>query len=297
MRRILISLLIAITLLTADVQATPLEITYNPMPFNLPSMVQRDQGYLEQLGFDVEYNTFLAGYAMTEAMAANRLDIAPVMGGTSVITSVAGGRGIKIINTYSRAPQGFALVTTDNRLSLSSLKGASIALPVGTEAHLLLARILEEQGLSLADVRIQNMMVPDAVIALQNGQVDGAMVVEPVLTRLEHANQVEILRDGEGLITGLTFSVVPRNTEDEVVQAFQVAHGRSLELIENDLDYALAVAKRETDIPIVLIEKIAPKYDFNPDIDDEVISALQETVEFLYQEQIIRRKVDVSELF
>ena len=81
-----------------------LVVTYNPMPLNVPSIVMKDQGFLEEalaeLGLEVEYKQFLAGYLMTEAMAAGELDIAAVMGGTSTITSYAGGRELQVLKHW-----------------------------------------------------------------------------------------------------------------------------------------------------------------------------------------------------
>ncbi len=274
-----------------------LNITYNPMPFNLPSMVERSQGFLEAQELQVEYHTFLVGYAMTEAMAAGELDIAVVMGATSAVTSRAGGRSIRILNAYSQAPKAFALVARPNTLTLDDLAGSRIALPFGTEVHFLLAKILEEQGLTFADVELINMLVPDAVTALQAGDVDGAMVVDPVLTRLTVAGQVEELRNGEGLIMGLTVTVVRESFADEkALQGFQKAHRESVEFIETHPDEALAVASLETDLPLQLVEQIRPKYDFDYEITEEIRFQLEEMADFLYREGIIRQPVTLEKL-
>lgn len=277
--------------------AEALHLTYNPMPFNLPCMVERSEGLLEAQGLSVEYHTFLVGYAMTEAMAARELDIAKVMGATSAITSRAGGRSIRILNAYSQAPQAFALVAKPDTLSLDSLAGSRIALPLGTEVHFLLAKILEEQGLTLADVELINMLVPDGVAALQAGDVDGAMIVEPVLTRLKNAGQVEIVRDGSDLIMGLTVTVVREDFADlDALSAFKEAHRQSVAFIDAYPEEALAIASLETDLPLQLVENIRPKYSFEYEITEDIRAQLVETAEFLYREGVIRQPVTLEDL-
>ena len=278
-------------------QQQSLNLTYNPMPFNVPSMVERDQGLLAAHGVVAEYSQFLAGHAMTEAMAAGELDLAPVMGGTSAIISAAGGRNIRILQAYSRAPEAFALVGRPGEFSLKQLEGASIAFPVGTEVHYLLARILEEQGLTLDDVVIVNLMVPDAVAALRSGQVDAAVIVEPVLSSMAQAGHLEVVRDGQGLIAGVTLSVVRGDLiGDPRIEAFREAHQSALHWMEEQPEAAVALAAAETNLPLPLAETLYTKYDFDPALDTEVLVDLQRSADFLYEVGLIRNPVDVANL-
>lgn len=278
--------------------AEQLRVTYNPMPFNLPSMVERELGFLNNGEYEIDYNMFLAGNLMSEAMAANDLDIAAVMGATSVITSKAGGRDIKIIAAYSEAPSGFALVgRSDGSLKLDELKDKRIAAPIGTEVHYLLGKILMEQGLTFGDIELVNMLVPDGVGALQAGQIDGAMVVEPVLTRLVTAGQIEVIKDGTGLISGMTFSVARGGLEAKKVQAFVTALEQSIGFIAENPEKGLELAANETGLPVEIVKLIAPKYQFNTKITPEVIEGLNDTIEFLYEEGIISAELSVDELF
>lgn len=299
--RIVISVLVLTVLAgsaSSGAQALPrVKIAYNPMPFNLPSIVERQQGFFAQQGWDVEYSTFLVGNAMTEAMATKNLSIAPVMGGTSAIVSKAGGRDIQIVGVYSQAPSAFGLASLPGGTRLNELRGKKIAVPIGTEAHFLLTKILAEQGLTLRDVELVNLLIPDGITALQSRQVDAAMVVEPVMSRLLHGNKIEILRDGEGLIAGMTFTVVPAELADSPeVAAFRDAHNKSLEFMMEHSDQVLELAASEMNIPLPVVRRIAEKYSFPPEITEDVRLSLQETIDFLYGEGLIRRRIRVDEL-
>lgn len=275
-----------------------IRLAYNSLPFNLPSLVEHEMGFIAREGFKVEYSSFMVGHAMTEAMATGDLEIAPVMGGTSTIVSKAGGRDIKVIGIYSQAPAAFALVTIPNTLKLSELRGKKIAVPVGTEVHVLLGKILVEQGLTFADVEIVNLLVPDGITALQSGQVDAAMVVEPVMTKLNMGGQIEILRDGEGLIAGITLSVVPsRLLASDKVKAFKKAQEKSIEYINNNFDKVLVLAAEELNLPIKIGEIIAEKYTFGPELTTEMREELDETIQFLYDNKLITKRIAVDDLF
>lgn len=275
-----------------------IRLSYNSLPFNLPSVVEREQGFLAQQGFEVEYHNFLVGHAMTEAMASGDLDLAPVMGATSTIVSKAGGRDIKVIGCYSQAPGAFGLAVRPGTITLDQLRGAQIAVPLGTEAHVLLGKILAEQGLTLRDVQLVNLLIPDGMTALQSGQVEGAMVVEPVMTRLEQAGKIEVLRNGVGLISGLTLSVAPSSlVASDKMAAFQKAHSQSLAYLSEHPEKAMALAVSQLDLPPLVVENVAKKYTFDPDITDQIRAELEDTIDFLYQEGIIRKRISLEDLF
>ena len=281
-----------------------LTVTYNPMPLNVPSIVMKHEGFLEEalapLGIEVEYKEFLAGYLMTEAMAAGELDIAAVMVGTSSITSYAGGRGLQIFAAYSQAPGGFALVTKADASfqQIADLKDKSIGLPVGTETHLLLGKALEEAGLALSDVHTVNMLVPDAVTALMGGQIDAACVVEPVLSNLEMQGKIRVLRDGVGLMPGLTVTTVRKDLlkeRPEILAAYLGAHMRSLEFMENEPARTLELVAKETNLSPELAEKIMAKYTFTPKIGPDLLAALEDTALFLEKIDVIKEPISLED--
>lgn len=281
----------------AEAQGQRLDVAYNALPFNLPSLVEQQEQILAAEGYDVRYHSFGAGHAMTEAMAAGSLDIAPVMGATSTIVSRAGGRDIKIIGSYSQAPSAFALAVRPGTLSLAGLRGKKIAAPIGTEVHVLLSKILAEQGLTMRDIVLVNLLVPDGIAALQSGQVDATMVVEPALSRLAQSGVIEILRDGEGLISGLTLSVT---TADRLlspeVEAFRRSHAKSVDYIRENSEKVLHMAAEELNLPLEVVERVAEKYTFSSELTEHHLRELEDTIEFLFQEGIIRERISVQDL-
>ncbi len=302
---LVLTLILMLTLGVQAMAAEKLTVSYNPMPLNVPSIVMKEMGFLEEsmaeLGVQVEYKSFLAGYQMTEAMAAGELDIAAVMGGTSTITSFAGGRALQVFAAYGQAPAGFAIVAkADSPLqSIRDLKGRTVGVPVGTEAHYLLGKALQETGLSLKDVQVANMLVPDAVTALMAGHVDAAAVVEPVLSRLQTAGQIAVLRDGVGLMPGLTVMTARREVIEkrpEVLAAFLKAHDRSLLYLKENPEETVELVAKETKLPPELVKKIMAKYTFAPQLTPEIAASLENTAAFLHEVGIIREPVDVEEV-
>lgn len=285
--------------------AEELKVSYNPMPLNVPSIIMKEKGFLEEavadLGLTVDYKSFLAGYQMTEAMAAGELDIAAVMGGTSTITSYAGGRELQIFAAYGQSPGGFAVVTKSSSplQSIQDLAGKTVGVPVGTEAHFLLAKALEEASLTLRDIQVANMLVPDAVTALMAGHIDAAVIVEPVLSNLQVQGKIVVLRDGVGLMPGLTVMTVRRDLKEkrpEVVAAYLRAHVRSLRFMEEEPEETVLLVAQETKLPEELVAKIMTKYVFKPEIGPDLLVALDGTASFLQQVGVIKEAIDMEGL-
>lgn len=290
-------------------QPETLRLSYNPLPFNVPVMVMKEQNFLGKqladrgLDITVEFKQFAAGFNMSEAMAGGQLDIATVTGFTSAVSARAGGRDARVVSAFSRAPAAFALVvraaedTAASRMLPADIAGWKIALPVGTEADYLMSRILEEQGLDRSDVEIINMLVPDAAAALLSGNVDAAVLVEPVLSRLEAGEKVRVYRDGEGLTLGMTVTTVWNDflsAHPQIVEAYQAAIADSLAYMEAHPDAVLALAVKETELPAPVVTRLMTKYDFNPVIGDT--ADLEAQIDFLYESGLISERIELGDL-
>lgn len=303
---LVLALLAAIPLISAATDSrNSLRVTYNPIPFNAPTILMHRgmlQDRMDALGIQVEWiSGLLKGSLMTESMASGELDIASVMGGTSAVVSYAGGRDIVIVGGYSRAPQGFGIVVRpDSPIeTVADLKGKTVVGPVGTEVHFLLARALEEAGLSLRDIELRNDLVPNAISYVINGSADAALAVEPMMSVYEHQGKVRVLRTGEGLMPGATFVAVRgsflRDRPDVVVQYLR-AQIEAIQDIESMGDEVLALAADELDMPQPVIERVAQKYTFSAELDSQAIADLKNVADFLFQEGLIRNKVDVRSM-
>ena len=281
-----------------------IRVSYNSIPLNLPVMVARRRDilarHLEPHKITPEYHHFIVGNEMTEAMEAGKLEIASMMGATSLITSRSRGRDLRLMAACSQAPAAFAVVTqADSILDITNLVGKKVAVTLGTEAHYLLAKALEEVNLSLANVTLVNLLVPDAAQALESRQVDAAVLVEPLLTRLEADKKIRILRNGDGLMDGLTV-IAGRGRflkyRRALGEAYLAAHQESLNFIRDQYNEAITLAAEETDLSPEIITGILNKFNYGIELDDRVLAHIQEQADFLLREGIIDRPVKAKDL-
>ena len=272
--------LIAAPALAADKPDT-VRITYVSAPFNVPSIVMREKGYLDEAfaakGVKVESPVITSGAQQTQAIAAGEIDIASVLGGTSAILAKANGVDLKVIAAYARSPKAYALMTrADGPTALADLKGKKIAGPKGTVLNQLLAAALASQGLALADVEYINMDLPTARAALLSGQVDVATLAGNNAVAVEQAGG-KTLASGEGLIKPTTVIAARAKFLEEhpdLVDAYFAAHRKALDFMAAHPQEALEIAAKEQKITVEEAATQLPLYDFTPVMTDDDIANL-----------------------
>ncbi|SIQ21277.1 NrtA/SsuA/CpmA family ABC transporter substrate-binding protein [Bosea sp. TND4EK4] len=265
-------------------------ITYVTAPFNLPSIVMREKGFLDAafapFGIKVEAPVITSGAQQTQAIAAGEIDIASVLGGTSAILAAANGAPLKIVAAYARSPKAYFLMTrADGPARLADLKGKKIAGPKGTVLNQLLVAALVSQKLTLADVEYINMDLPTARAALLAGQVDVATLAGADVTLVEKAGG-RPLTSGEGLIRPTT--VIGANSaflekHPDLVAAYFAAHLKAIDFIAKNPEEALAIAAKEQKISIDDARAQLPLYDFTPVMTETDVANLTADQAFMIE--------------
>lgn len=287
--------LLAAPALAAD-QPSSVRITYVASPFNVPSIVMREKGYLDEAfaakGIKVESPEITSGAQQTQAVAAGEIDIASVLGGTSAILAKANGVDLTIIAAYARSPKAYFLMTrADGPAALADLKGKKIAGPKGTVLNQLLVAALASQGLSLKDVEYINMDLPTARAALLSGQVDVATLAGANAVAVEKAGG-KPLTSGEGLIKPTTVIAARTaflNEHPDLVRAYFDAHHKALAFMKENPEEALAIAAKEQKISVEDARAQMPLYDFMPVMTDDDIANLAADQDFMIGAEMLQK--------
>ncbi|PZU95211.1 MAG: ABC transporter substrate-binding protein [Chelatococcus sp.] len=288
------SLGLALSLLAGPAAAADnpktVRITYVTAPFNVPSIVMREKGFLDEafapFGIKVENPEITSGAQQTQAIAAGEIDIASVLGGTSAILARANGVDLKVVAAYARSPKAYFLMTrADGPAKLADLKGKKIAGPKGTVLNQLLVAALASQKLTLNDVEYINMDLPAARAALLAGQVDVATLAGANVTLVEKAGG-KALASGEGLIKPTT--VIGARTafveqHPDLVAAYFAAHRKALDFMAKNPEEALAIAAKEQKISVEDARAQMPLYDFTPAMTEADVANLTEDQAFMVE--------------
>lgn len=263
-------------------------ITYVTAPFNVPSIVMRQKGFLDEafapFGIKVENPEITSGAQQTQAIAAGEVDIASVLGGTSAILAAANGVDLKVVAAYARSPKAYFLMTrADGPKALADLKGKKIAGPKGTVLNQLLVAALASQKLTLNDVEYINMDLPAARAALIAGQVDVATLAGSNAIQVEKAGG-KALTSGEGFIKPTT--VIGARTAfvqqyPDLMKAYFTAHLKAIEFMKANPQETLEIAAKEQGISVEDARAQMPLYDFTPVMTDADIANLEEDQAFM----------------
>jgi len=276
-------------------------ITYVSSPFNVPSIVMRAKGYLDEAfkphGIRVESPEITSGAAQVQAIAAGEIQIASVLGGTSAILGKANGADVQVIAAYSRSPKAFNIMARgDGPSSVADLKGKTIAGPKGTTLHQLLAAALAKAGLSLNDVNHVNMDLGAARAALLAGKVDAATLAGNNALAVEQAGG-KIIVNGDGIIAPTTVIGVRGEflrDHPDLVQAYLSAHRKALDFMAANPDEALKLAAEEQKISVDDARRMMGWYDFSIRMTDKDVANLADEQAFMVSSGMLKKTIDIK---
>lgn len=167
---------------SSDWSTTTLAIdwaTYNPL-----SLVVKEQGLLEEaLGesVEVEWIQSAGSNKANELLRSGSIDVGSTAGSAALFAR-ANGSPIQVIDIYSQPEWSAIVVGADSGITeVSQLKGTSVAATKGTDPYFFLLQALEEAGLSIDDVEVQNVQHADGRALLNGGSVQAWSGLDPIM--------------------------------------------------------------------------------------------------------------------
>jgi sulfonate transport system substrate-binding protein len=165
-------------------------------------------GLLDNLPYTIKWSAFTAGPPLLEAVNAHAIDVGSV-GDAPPIFAAAADSDITIVSASQQTPKGAAiLVPKDSKLkTLADLKGKKVAVTQGSSANWHLLAALSSVGLTFKDITPVYLQPADALSGFSTGQFDAWAIWDPYTAVAQEQTGARILRDGQGLVGGLSFQV------------------------------------------------------------------------------------------
>ena len=281
-----------------------LTFTYVTAPLNIPSIVEREekifQDEFDDIGIKVEYAELTSGADQTQALASGDVQVLYGVGASSIILSVANGADIKVLNMYSRSPKAFCLYSKDATIgSAEALRGKTIAGPAGTNLHELLVAFLAKSNMTIEDVNYVNMSIPDAKAALEGGSIDAALLAGATAYQAEKQGYQKV-GDGEGLIDAIIAVAVTNEfykKYPEIIDDIMDAQEEIEEFMRENEDETFALTAKILDIDVEAVKEMNRYYNFSTKVTSNDKSGFQRTADFMYENGMIDKKMDVDILF
>lgn len=179
---------------SAAQDATPLRVLFAGAVNNAAMMAAAENGYWRDLGLDVEVQVLDSGSQISRALLSGAADIGAGAATSAVILSRAAGNELTVVGPYHNNPmvvngveRAALIARADTGISKddpAGLKGRSVGVSVGSTSDSYLRGYLQSVGLTMDDVTIVNLGVPDMAVALRQGTVDAVVPWEPYVSEI-----------------------------------------------------------------------------------------------------------------
>ena len=188
---------------------------------------------LKGAAYTVNWTNFIGGPPVIAAETGGSVDIGD-MAETPTIFAQSAGDPVKVVAATTgvnpkTSPYDIVVPTSSPIKTLAQLKGHTVAVQEGTVEQYFLVQALAKAKVPYTGVKIDNLAVTTASTAVTNGQVDAAVISQP-LTGLDTATgKVRVLATGAGLLQ--TYGYLTASTR----RAGQSAEGRRAERLHRSL--------------------------------------------------------------
>lgn len=279
-------------------------IAIQPSAAFVPLFVAKEKGWIEEAlkekGVGVEWIDFVSGPPMNDALLAEDVDLG-VIGDVPVVTVCAPGNDVSVVAIAAQAADSYAVLVPagSDVKEAADLAGKRVATTFGSTGHNMVQKFLATVGLTINDIHLVNIAAGDAEKVLASNQADAVSIWEPNVTRLCDGIGAQII--GEGSDCGLagTNAVVARNKyaeeNPEIVTAILEQYQRAAEELPSLDEETLNKVAQDLSIETDQLKLIIPKFNYSVEITEGDMDALNDTIRFLNDNQIMRTNYDIAE--
>ena len=235
-------------------------IGYLPSDHDAALFVADAQGQYQANGINTKLVQFNNGGDLMTAMASGDVDVGYV-GITPVLSSIAKGVPVKVISAAQTEGSGIVVAKDSGISSVSDLAGKKIATPgEASIQHMLLTYYLEQNGMSISDLKVSAMKVPSMNDALKTGKIDGMITFEPYVSIAEK-NGAKVLTDSADILPDHPCCVVVASDKfieehpNETQKIIDI-HENATNFINNNTDEAAGLLPKDI-VSDVEVEKQA----------------------------------------
>lgn len=160
--------------------------------------VAKEKGLFNAENVNVNLIQYDEGGTGKQLLSTGKIDMLATTTETVVVLSDA-GVDVKVVGILDSSRGADGIVATKEITSISDLKGKTVAFELGSSSQLLLSFFLEQQGLTIKDLVVENLSAADAGAAFVEGKVDAAVTWEPWLSKASQRSGGHVLVDSKAL--------------------------------------------------------------------------------------------------
>lgn len=217
-------------------------IGYLPSDHDAALFIADAQGKFQENGINTKLVQFNNGGDLMTAMASGEVDVGYV-GITPVLSSIEKGVPVKVISAAQTEGSGIVVSANSGITSVADLAGKKVATPgEASIQHMLLTYYLDQNGMSIDDVKVSAMKVPSMNDALKTNKIDAMITFEPYVSIAEKNGATKLVDSSEILPNHPCCVVVAsdkfiQNNPNETAKILEI-HKNATDFINNDTDGA-----------------------------------------------------------
>lgn len=273
-----------------------LQIAYVPVLGFTPLFVAAEKGYFAEQGLQVELQRVRSVDEMLAPLSTGQLDISLMAPTTGFLNAMQQNLDFRIVaggNAAVNPDKGDPILVVSKALmdsgevsTVADLKGRKLAINLrGSALEYLLAKALEQAGLTLDDVELVTIPGGEMLPALANGAVDGAiagglntqrMINEGVAVKLLADN--EIIQSGQGGTVVVGQRLLEPANREVTIRALIAYLQAVRDLNENGWDNPeiIGIIQKYTEMEPALIARSAfPIFEMSGALDEASIMDIQ----------------------
>lgn len=265
----LLGVLLAVTPVSSARAADPLKVVLGTTPLAdvLPAYVAKEKGFFLKHGLDVSFTFIPINPTIPAALVSDSIQIgAP--NAAVFVQSVDAGVPLQLVAGSTTSPSMGAGIAYLTRADVAydgpmGLEGKTILMPgLGSSVDVLFRKWLADKGASEKKIKFIEMASAQTDDALKSRSVDGAVAVEPFLTRIQQTGNGKLaVRFMDGLAGGkLGISYVATRTWIEknpvAVKGFREAIDEAIAWSQTNQQEARTIMQPYVKLPQTVIDAL-----------------------------------------
>jgi NitT/TauT family transport system substrate-binding protein len=227
---------------SAGTKTTPIRIAFSTWNGYIGIVIGVKEGLFKKAGVDVSYTVVEDPVQRFNALKSGSLDAIATTPDTFSRTYANGIETVQVLG-LDASVGGDGIVSENSIGSVADLKGQEVGVSAGSTSQWFLAYVLDQNGLSLDDVKQVDMTSGDAGSAFAAGRIPAAVTWEPWLSRAQKNPDGHILMSTEKYPTIITDQVAftPDFVKEhpDSVKAFIKGYQAAVDFLHSNEDEAL----------------------------------------------------------
>lgn len=297
-------------------ERTKIKVGYVNVAQSLTTFVAQEKNYFKDQNLEVELVKFESPALVQDAIISGNIDIAGTAGtGIAAIAFSKDPNQFKIFNTsYADKdyPSDVLVVGKDVQAnSLAELKGKTVGIVPGPQFKTVFNFMAKQAGLNPSelggsgDIFYRELAVPEQLTALQSGQIQAILGLDPVGTRAESlgvgkkigispiSTALGFKFYGSSGLINQKFAKENPQTAQKVIKAFD----RAIDDVQKDPNSQRQFLDKYLGIKEPVLSKVALQaYQKSNELKDSDIQEIQKYINIFQDLGVIKNKVEVRDM-